>query len=170
MGSVERNNKIASARTSVTTLARSEYSGLAVGGRWRGWDLRATGLYAGAVLAAAGTIGSLLWAEPLADPRHFVLTMLACFISGAFFSVGSSHGRLQDALRAKEDFRLEMNRIAERNQELERIILKTRLSSLTPAQLARSALQGNGEQPPPGPGKDGKGDKATMSKAKRGSA
>lgn len=169
---MERNNKTASARTSVATLARSEYSGLAVGGRWRGWDLRATGLYAGAVLAAAGTIGSLLWAEPLADPRHFVLTMLACFISGAFFSVGSTHGRLQDALRSKEDFRLEMNRIAERNQELERIILKTRLSSLTPAQSARSALQSNkeGEQLPPGPGKDGKGDKATMSKARRGSA
>jgi hypothetical protein len=104
-------------------------SGFAVHGRWRGLDLRATGLYGAGALSAAVLICFLVWLEPFKNAQHFLLTMLGCFVAGSFFSAGVFHGRLQDTLRSKDDFRQEMNRIAERNQELERIILKNRLSS-----------------------------------------
>jgi hypothetical protein len=61
-----------------------------------------------------------------------VVGTLGCFVTGSLFTAGMFHGRLNDALRSKDEFRYEMNHIAERNQELERIILRNRLSSAIP--------------------------------------
>jgi hypothetical protein len=117
------------AEGSSRSFTPSGQSGLAMHGRWKGLDLRATGLYGAGALSAVVLICFLVWLEPFKNAQHFLLTMLGCFVAGSFFTAGVFHGRLQDTLKSKDDFRQEMNRMAERNQELERIILKNRLSS-----------------------------------------
>jgi len=122
-----------------------------VDGKWGRGDVRATGMYAGAVLAGVASASIMLWADPFHNPQHFVVAMFVSMICGMFVSGGVSHGRITDALEARDAFRIEMNRIAWRNQELERIILKHRLSSASetppppPATTANPSLQ---ETPP----------------------
>ena len=114
---------------STRSITPSGQSGFSLHGRWKGLDLRATGLYGAASLTAIVLICFLVWLEPFKNAQHFLLTMLACFVAGSFFSAGMFHGRLRDTLKSKDEFRQEMNRMAERNQELERVVLKNRLSS-----------------------------------------
>lgn len=123
--------------SSVTSVSDT----LTVKSQWKGLDLAATGMYAGALLTAVALIAFLVWGDPLHNAQHFLLTMITCFVAGAFFTGGVWHGRLRDAIQARNDFRVEMNRMADRNQALERSILKNRLSSVaTPAESHQQTL------------------------------
>lgn len=135
------------ARSSPPGIVPSAHGALSVQGAWKRWAVRASGMHAGAVLVSLAVILLLLLADPQTNARHLVLTLITCFICGMFVSGVMMYGRVQDALKAKDDFRAEMNRIAERNRELERMILKNRLSSAVRADLAasvRAALAAEG--------------------------
>lgn len=125
-------------RRNARSQAPSADAAVGVTGYYKGWSIRATGQYAGAVAAAAATISFLMLLDPFTNPKHFLLVMLGCVVSGTFFGYASAFGRMQDALRSKDEFREEMHRLVERNQEFQKIVLERRLSSAVP-QLTESS-------------------------------
>ncbi|WP_437502315.1 hypothetical protein [Sorangium sp. So ce1099] len=134
--SSEQQSDSALARQSTSSLAPPERHGFAVDGTWKGWNVRATGLYGGTFLCAAAIVALVKWTDPMKEPKDFILVMIACVVSGAFFTAANMHGRLEDALKTKEDFRKEMERIAERSRRTEDLFLQNRLSSMPPAAKA----------------------------------
>jgi hypothetical protein len=67
--------------------------------------------------------------DPLHDARHFMLTVLTVFCAGAAVTTAVCLGRIRDALRDKEYYRTEVNRMAGVKTGLEKTVVKKRLSS-----------------------------------------
>lgn len=114
-------------------LVPSDEAGIALQGSWKGWHLSATGLYAGAGVGTLSLVGLLTLGNPLGNPQQFILAMLACFAAGGFFIALATRRQLSLALHMAEAFRTEMNRLADRKEEVERRFLERRLSSRTSA-------------------------------------
>ena len=85
------------------------------------------------MLAAASVLGILLWGDPMHAPGAMMAAIFASFASGAIFSGIMFHGRLSDALKEKENYRLEMERATEAKRKCEEMLLRKRMSSVPPA-------------------------------------
>lgn len=136
-------DKTTKARQDKAPLSSSHQLGVAAS--LKGVNLRATGLYAGAVASGLAFGAVLLWGKPLENPGHFVWSVIMAFICGSFTNAVMSHGRLTDALAEKDNYRREANRVAESRNKLEDKFLAHRLSSEQPPQLPPQP------QPPPQP-------------------
>lgn len=91
--------------------------------------VRATGTYAAAVVSLAALLGVLFVGDPLNVPKHALAAIVLAFVSGALIDSVLQAGRLGDALREKENYRLEVNRMAVAKSKLEEEFIRSRLSS-----------------------------------------
>lgn len=94
-------------------------------------NVRATGLYGGALLS--GIIFVVALTHPTASPYGPALIAVVAFVAGMFTHAIVAHGRLNDALREKENYRLELQKMAKAKAEVEERFLTHRLSSDGPA-------------------------------------
>lgn len=97
------------------------------------YRIRSAGLAAIAILAAGAVFGVLLFGDPMHNPAHFMAALFASFVSGSIFSGIMMNGRLSDALKEKENYRLELNRVTEAKRVNEEKFMRRRLSSAPPA-------------------------------------
>ncbi len=74
-------------------------------------------------------MGILLWGHPQTDAQQFILSSLLAFVTGAFTNAVMSAGRVADALREKENYRREAQRVARAKTALEEKYFAWRLSS-----------------------------------------
>ena len=94
---------------------------------------RATGLYGGAGAAGhrAGmrvlTFGPDPW-----HPKHSVLSLFIAFVCGLFTNAAVGNARIRDALKEKDNYRAEVQRMAQDQRKLFSSILKKQLSSSNP--------------------------------------
>jgi hypothetical protein len=109
-----------------------ELGGAVNAGKLGRWNIRATGLFAGAIASFLVLAGILVWLKPTSDAQHFELFGFVTFVCGAMVNASMLNGRLSDALREKDNYRREMERIADDKRALEKTIVDRRLSSVPP--------------------------------------
>lgn len=112
-------------------------------GHYKGWVSFRGGALLTGVLGGAGA----LWLaatelDPFNNPAHFVVAMIACFAVGLGLQAAVSHGRLHDALQEKDNYRKEMEKLAQRNRDLEERLLHHRLSSIPALQNTQKRKRG----------------------------
>jgi len=95
----------------------------------KGWKFRATGLYAVCILSAYMTYSIISKGDLANSPNDLVLAILATFVSGIALGFAVMNGRVADALDVKEQYRKEVNRLAQAKRILEEKSLKKRGSS-----------------------------------------
>jgi hypothetical protein len=90
---------------------------------------RARGLHATCGVAAGAVVLILLLLNPMTNPQHFLLCMLAMAVFGGVFVGAAMSGRMRDALISLSDKRREIDVMANSKLVLEAQILEKRLSS-----------------------------------------
>lgn len=97
-----------------------------------GMSARATGLAAVALISAVSVLGILFLGDPEHKPAHFVAALLSVYVAGIITHAIVGHGRLSDALKEKDHYRNEMERVAAAKRTCEETLLRGRLSSAPP--------------------------------------
>jgi hypothetical protein len=109
--------------------------GAAIGGQYSGgkltawWDVRASGLTAAAIVAGGSLLALVLLGDPMHKPGQFVAALFAAYVAGLLTNAIVGRGRLLDALREKENYRLEMERVAAAKSKCEEMLVRRRVSS-----------------------------------------
>ncbi len=97
------------------------------------WDVRATGLAAAVVLGAGAVLLILFFGDPMQKPAHFMAALFSAYVAGIMTNAIVSHARLSDALKDKETYRRELDRVADAKRKCEEMLVKYRRSSAPPA-------------------------------------
>jgi hypothetical protein len=93
------------------------------------WDIAGTGIWAGAIGAGGALFFELNWRSPTTNAGHFMVSLFLTLVCGILIGAGVSRGRVNDALREKQEMRREMNRMAEEKGALYDQSLRKRLTS-----------------------------------------
>jgi hypothetical protein len=122
-------------------------SRLAVRGEWKNRWLKlaidAAGLPALIVCVLMALGFSLVVLDPQHNPAHFMFTLFLAGITGGLLMHVMDIGHIKDLRKAKEDYRLELERATAVKSQLELLVLNNRLSSFSSPMPPRPPLMPN---------------------------
>jgi hypothetical protein len=94
------------------------------------WTLVSKGVHlTGTVLAAIALFYELKWMAPLTRPQDFVLAIITTFCAGGFLGAWVYRSKVDGLEQDKSYLRQEVSRMAKDRIELEKTVLRSRLTS-----------------------------------------